>query len=649
MRKWNMIGLAASVAFSSFTVTAVLPQKAAAQEITAQEETETVSELLTVSQEQTPSEAMTQEQEQTPSEAMTQEQEQAPSEATTQEQEQTLSEAEAETKLEEPTVSAAEEETEVESQSEVETETGLFEGTTEAVPDNYFEDFTSATTYLREQLAQHQTDIEVVVVLDYELSEDEMGAWIDKFLKDAMAQTGSFREGDAISSDFVEENGSAEEVTDGTYWGYIFDYTVTYKTDSQQERELEQAILNKVIELCAGNPSDYERVRQIYDYICSTVKYDTTSPDEDLIQYSAYAAMQRHMATSEGYAALFYRMCQQAGVSARIVSGTANGETREWNIVNVNGNWYNVDCAMDAYDNPLTRNYQWFLKSDADFGDHVADDAWWNPTEAFYTRSGVSYDVPQTDRSFVGLAYVDGVWYYYQNGGVDEKFGGLVAYNGAKYLVQNGTINWDYTGLVFDNGTWRFVQGGCLNEGYTGLTNYYGTWYYVENGTLNWGYSGLANYNGSWYAIENGRLNWNYNGLMKYRGTWYYIHGGCLDWNYTGLTNYYGTWYYVYKGALNWGYSGLIYYNSAWYYVESGVMNWGYTGLTLYKGCWYYVEGSIIRWNYTGLVEYYGKQYYVEKSAINWNYNGSFVQDGVEYQVRYGTVIGEQQLETAGK
>lgn len=633
MRKWNVFGFAAAVVFSSLTATTMLPQETNAQEMTQAEakETqvqETEAQETKATEEVSELETETEAEEQTTTAIET--------EAESEEQTQTETETEAESKEPAEIVS----ESEIESQYELETGAKLLEEPTEAVPDNYFEDFTSATAYLREQMAQHQTDIEVVVVLDHELSEDELTARAETILKEAMAQTGSSREGDAISSDFLGAEYSVDEVTDGAYFGCFFDYTVTYKTNSQQERELEQAVINKMIELCAGTPSDYEIVRQIYDYICSTVTLDTTSTGENVLAYSAYAAMQQHRATSEGYAALFYRMCQQAGISARIVSGTVNGEANEWNIVNINGSWYNVDCAMDAYENPLTRNYQWFLESDADFGNHVADDAWWNPTGAFYARSEASYDVPETDRCFVGLAYVDGIWYYYRNGGVDEKFDGLVEYNGAKYLVQNGKINWDYTGLVLDNGTWRFVQGGCLNEGYTGLTQYYGTWYYVENGTLNWGYTGLANYNGSWYAIENGRLNWNYNGLMRYRGTWYYIASGCLDWNYTGLTQYYGTWYYVYKGALNWGYSGLIYYNSAWYYVESGVMNWGYTGLTLYKGCWYYVEGSIIQWNYTGLVEYYGKKYYVEKSAINWNYTGSFVQDGQEYQVYYGTVVG---------
>ena len=643
MKKWNLYGWIAAVALSGALFLTGLPGEAKAQEVC---ETELEHEIQEQTQleEQTEAETPEQTQSEEQTEAETQEQTQSEEQTEAETQEQTQSEEQTEAETQEQTQSEMQTETEAQEYMQYETETGLellaSQETTEAVPDNYFEDFTSATAYLREQMAQHQTDIEVVVVLDHELSEDELTARAETILKEAMAQTGSSREGDAISSDFLGAEYSVDEVTDGAYFGCFFDYTVTYKTNSQQERELELAVINKMIELCAGTPSDYEIVRQIYDYICSTVTLDTTSTDENVLAYSAYAAMQHHRATSEGYAALFYRMCQQAGISARIVSGTVNGEANEWNIVNINGSWYNVDCAMDAYKNPLTRNYQWFLKSDADFSNHVADDAWWNPTGAFYVRSEASYDVPETDRCFVGLAYVDGIWHYYRNGGVDEKFGGLVEYNGAKYLVQNGKINWDYTGLVLDNGTWRFVQGGCLNEGYTGLTQYYGTWYYVENGTLNWGYTGLANYNGSWFAIENGRLNWNYNGLMLYRGAWYYISGGCLDWNYTGLTNYYGTWYYIYKGCLNWGYTGLVYYNSAWYYVESGVMNWGYTGLTLYKGCWYYVEGSIIRWNYTGLVEYYGKKYYVEKSAINWNYTGSFVQDGQEYQVYYGTVVG---------
>ena len=77
-------------------------------------------------------------------------------------------------------------------------------------------------------MAQHQTDIEVVVVLDHELSEGmKLTARAETILKEAMAQTGSSREGDAISSDFLGAEYSVDEVTDGAYFGCFFDYTVT--------------------------------------------------------------------------------------------------------------------------------------------------------------------------------------------------------------------------------------------------------------------------------------------------------------------------------------------------------------------------------------------------------------------------------------
>lgn len=510
-------------------------------------------------------------------------------------------------------------------------------------PETTFDDFSSAGDYMVDQLCERNTCIIFTVVQDKELSDDELEETLELKWRGIRYDgwIASYK-GAALLSDINDIECTIQVGTDGEKFYYVIQYDVIYITNRQQEMELRSAVSKTVADLCSGDLWQYEKIRNIYEYICGNVRFDDTHKDDDtyLLQDSAYAAMIQHTASSEGFAALFYRMCVEDGIPCQIVRGTANGEFHTWNLVRLAAGWYNVDATWDAYSNPILRNYQWFLKNNSDFPNHVSINALWNPDESAYQDPEYSFDVPEEDRCFVGLAYVDGIWYYYRNGGVDESFSGLVSYNGNRYYVENGKINWKYTGLVLDNGTWRFVRGGCLDESYTGLTQYYGTWYYVENGKLNWGYTGLVNYGGSWYAVENGRLNWNYNGLMLYKGAWYYISGGCLNWNYTGLTNYYGTWYYIYKGCLNWGYTGLTYYNHAWYYVANGVMNWGYTGLTLYNGSWYYVEGSIIRWNYTGLVEYYGSRYYVENSVINWGYSGSFVQDGVEYQIRYGTVVG---------
>ena len=161
MKKWNLYGWIAAVALSGALFLTGLPGEAKAQEVC---ETELEHEI----QEQTQLEEQT--------EAETPEQTQSEEQTEAETQEQTQSEEQTEAETQEQIQSEMQTETEAQEYMQYETETGLellaSQETTEAVPDNYFEDFTSATAYLREQMAQHQTDIEVVVVLDHELSED---------------------------------------------------------------------------------------------------------------------------------------------------------------------------------------------------------------------------------------------------------------------------------------------------------------------------------------------------------------------------------------------------------------------------------------------------------------------------------------------
>ena len=128
MKKWNLYGWIAAVALSGALFLTGLPGEAKAQEVC---ETELEHEI----QEQTQLEEQT--------------------EAETPEQTQSEEQTEAETQ--EQIQSEMQTETEAQEYMQYETETGLellaSQETTEAVPDNYFEDFTSATAYLREQMA----------------------------------------------------------------------------------------------------------------------------------------------------------------------------------------------------------------------------------------------------------------------------------------------------------------------------------------------------------------------------------------------------------------------------------------------------------------------------------------------------------------
>lgn len=62
-------------------------------------------------------------------------------------------------------------------------------------------------------------------------------------------------------------------------------------------------------------------------------------------------------------------MALNAGVDARVISGDAGGP-HAWNIVRLNGKYYNLDSTWDAG----RENYSYFLKSMKAFSDHERDE-----------------------------------------------------------------------------------------------------------------------------------------------------------------------------------------------------------------------------------------------------------------------------------
>ncbi len=137
--------------------------------------------------------------------------------------------------------------------------------------------------------------------------------------------------------------------------------------------------------------SDYEKIKKIHDFIIENASYDTS-----MRNYSAYDNLFEKTSTCQGYMSLAYKMLTEAGIPCRIVTGTGNGEAHGWNIVYLEGKWYNFDST---WDDPLTWNgeevltYDFFLKADKDFPNHVRDEEF--QTEEFhkeYNMSKESYE-----------------------------------------------------------------------------------------------------------------------------------------------------------------------------------------------------------------------------------------------------------------
>ena len=167
--------------------------------------------------------------------------------------------------------------------------------------------------------------------------------------------TGNPQEGDylryhILSCSFVPSFEVLSQ-NEGVYLQLTFSFDVEYYSTADQEQDVTERLGDVMGELDLEGKPTFEKVKAIHDYICYFVTYDYEhlGNEEYLTDHTAYAALIDGTATAQGFANLFYRMCMEAGLDARIVSGSGNGTVDHlWNIVKIGSYWYTADLAWDA-------------------------------------------------------------------------------------------------------------------------------------------------------------------------------------------------------------------------------------------------------------------------------------------------------------
>ena len=198
---------------------------------------------------------------------------------------------------------------------------------------------------------------------------------------------GSGTTGDYLRWQFAAMSGSvAGESLDSGY-RYTFTYVpdTTYSdtiwlTTNAQEAALTNYIRNTILpQLSLGGKTTYQKVQAIYNWITANVKYDYSHMNDPTYwpQYTAYAAAVQKKAVCQGYANLFYRLANDAGVDCRIITGKAYNDDgtadHAWNIVRMEDEkYYCLDATWDAGSDP--KDYDYFLKGLTSFSrDHQAE------------------------------------------------------------------------------------------------------------------------------------------------------------------------------------------------------------------------------------------------------------------------------------
>ena len=139
------------------------------------------------------------------------------------------------------------------------------------------------------------------------------------------------------------------------------------------------------------NASDEEKTRQIHDKLCEMVSYDkkVLEMGGDPAAYSdlahtAYGALvensrgDRNTAVCDGYSLAFQYLLTQFGIEAVVIPGKAGANTSSmgghaWNVVKLNGKWYEIDSTWDdnmselkASLSPDTEGYDYYQEALSD-------------------------------------------------------------------------------------------------------------------------------------------------------------------------------------------------------------------------------------------------------------------------------------------
>lgn len=153
--------------------------------------------------------------------------------------------------------------------------------------------------------------------------------------------------------------------------GKLF-YTTKDADEINKMKKSIDAAADKLVQEAAGKSSTFEKLKVFHDYL---VLNSTFQLSEDTNNYNAtiYNAFGSGEAQGNiqcaGYAKSIQYLCDKAGIDCMVITGETNkGESHAWNVIDVDGVWYNFDTTWDdpILSNPNYKNlrYSYFLIPD---------------------------------------------------------------------------------------------------------------------------------------------------------------------------------------------------------------------------------------------------------------------------------------------
>ena len=131
--------------------------------------------------------------------------------------------------------------------------------------------------------------------------------------------------------------------------------TIDYHMEKSERDSKREALQNRVETLIKNTEgmSYFEKEVYFHDYLCENTVYTA----ENEMCYTSYGALLNGKAVCEGYSRAMQLLCKQAGINCTLVRGTADGVAHMWNIVELSGEWYQLDVTWDDMQGAVSYNY----------------------------------------------------------------------------------------------------------------------------------------------------------------------------------------------------------------------------------------------------------------------------------------------------
>lgn len=192
-------------------------------------------------------------------------------------------------------------------------------------------------------------------------------------------------------------------------------YTLSGDALLEAQEAYGQAILDIVSSVDSGW-TELEKALYLHDYMVTHYVYD-----EDLTYYDAYHMLTGRTGVCQAYTLTYQALLQAVGVECgSVLSAEMN---HSWNVVKIDGQWYNVDVTYDdpTFDRLGKVRHTYFLISDEALG-------------ADHSGGTGTYRCDST-------VYDDAVW--------TEVSTGFVPLDGSFYCIADDTLcRWDSGGLT---------------------------------------------------------------------------------------------------------------------------------------------------------------------------------------------------------